>query len=73
MGEPLYLSLLFQCAKYVQVTFLVCPSNVVDFWWEVIVSDFNIVTTRSPPPWDNRELTSSYRQFQCVHYLYREY
>ena len=43
-------------AKNVQVTFLVCPSNVVDFWWVVIVTEFNIVTTRSPlptphPPW----------------------
>ena len=72
MGEPLYLFLLLQWPKNVQVTFLVGPSNVVDFWWVVIVTDFNIVTTRSPSP-DNRELTPSYRQFQCVHYLYREY
>ena len=50
MGETLYLSLLFQWPKNVQVIFLVCPSKVVDFWWVVIVTDFNIVTTRSPPP-----------------------
>ena len=43
------MSLLFQWAKYVQVPFLVCPTNVVDFWWVVIVTDFNIVTTRVPP------------------------
>ena len=47
-GKTLYSSLLFQWPKNVQVTFLVCPSNVVDFWWVVIVSEFNIVTTRSP-------------------------
>ena len=48
-----YLSLIFQRPKNVQVTFLVCPSNVVDFWWVVIVTEFNIVTTRSssPSPW----------------------
>ena len=68
-----YLSLIFQRPKNVQVTFLVCPSNVVYFWWVMIVTEFNIVTTRSPLPLDNRELASSYRQFQCVHYLYREY
>ena len=55
-------------------TFLVRPSTVVDFWWVMIVTEFNIVTPRPPPPpLDNRELASSYRQFQCVHYLYREY
>ena len=69
MGEPLYLSLLSQWPKNIQVTFLVCPSNVVDFWWVVILTEFNIVTTRSPLPLDNRELASSYRQFQCVNYL----
>ena len=31
------------------------------------------MTTLSPPPLDNRALASSYRQFQYVHYLYREY
>ena len=72
MGETLYLSLLFQLPKNVQVTFLVCRYNVFDFCWVVIVTEFNIVTTRSPPL-DNRELASSYRQFQYVHYLYRKY
>ena len=38
----------------------------------MIVTEFNIVTTLSPPL-DNRALASSYRQFQYVHYLYREY
>ena len=42
------MSLLFQWPKNVQVIFLVCPSNVADFL-VVIVTDFNIVTTRSPP------------------------
>ena len=51
LGKTLYLSLLFQWSKNVQVTFLVCPSNVVDFWWVVIVTEFNIVTTRPRPPW----------------------
>ena len=52
MGEPLYLSLLSQWPKNIQVTFLVCPSNVVDFWWVVIVTEFNIVITGPhPPPW----------------------
>ena len=73
MGDTFYLSLLFQWPKNVQKTFFVCPSNVVDFWWVVIVTDFNIVTTRSPHPIDNRELAKSYRQFQFLHYLYREY
>ena len=64
------MSLLFQWAKYVQVPFLVCPTNVVDFWWVVNVTEFNIVTTRSSPL-GNRELASLYRKFQCVHYLIR--
>ena len=70
MGKTLYFSLLFQWSKNVQVTFLVCP-NVVDFWGVVNVTEFNILTTRSPPPLDNRELASFYRKFQCVHYLTR--
>ena len=75
MGKTLYFSLLFQWSKNVQVTFLVCPSNVVDFWGVVNVTEFNILTTRflppPLPPLDNRELASFYRKFQCVHYLTR--
>ena len=51
MGETLYFSLLFQWPQNVQVTFLVCRYNVFDFRWVVIVTEFNIVTTRSSPPW----------------------
>ena len=50
LNLTLYLSLQFRWQKNIQVTFLVCPSNFVDFWWVVIVSEFKIVTTRCPLP-----------------------
>ena len=57
-----------------------CTSNFfgvsLQFCWLLVGSDCNWIQYcdyQLPLPLDNRELASSYRQFQYVHYLYREY